>query len=120
MWKPKRLSTTFRVPDSNKSTLILATWQSAASLSHVNIQVIHALVIMNKKAHLAWQLYLEMETSSESFLLLHLIADDSYLVWLKFCLVIPYELDWSVFVVGQGFRCAGEDRPYAGLLGREA
>uniref|UniRef100_A0A3B3RYF4 Intraflagellar transport protein 56 n=1 Tax=Paramormyrops kingsleyae TaxID=1676925 RepID=A0A3B3RYF4_9TELE len=34
--------------------------------------------IMNKKAHLAWQLYLKLETSAESFSLLQLIANDCY------------------------------------------
>ncbi|KAJ3093189.1 Intraflagellar transport protein 56 [Quaeritorhiza haematococci] len=34
--------------------------------------------IMNKKPRLAWELYLKMETSSESFSLLQLIANDAY------------------------------------------
>ncbi|RKO86192.1 Tetratricopeptide repeat protein 26 [Blyttiomyces helicus] len=34
--------------------------------------------IMNKKPRLAWELYLKMETSSESFSLLQLIANDCY------------------------------------------
>ncbi|XP_077428121.1 intraflagellar transport protein 56 [Vanacampus margaritifer] len=34
--------------------------------------------IMNKKARLAWELYLKMGTSSDSFSLLQLIANDSY------------------------------------------
>ncbi|NXW50993.1 IFT56 protein, partial [Nyctiprogne leucopyga] len=34
--------------------------------------------IMNKKPHLAWKLYLKMETSGESFNLLQLIANDCY------------------------------------------
>ncbi|KAM3835880.1 intraflagellar transport protein 56-like [Diretmus argenteus] len=34
--------------------------------------------IMNRKAHLAWELYLKMETSAESFSLLQLIANDCY------------------------------------------
>uniref|UniRef100_A0A5F9DE38 Intraflagellar transport protein 56 n=1 Tax=Oryctolagus cuniculus TaxID=9986 RepID=A0A5F9DE38_RABIT len=34
--------------------------------------------IMNKKPRLAWELYLKMETSSESFSILQLIANDCY------------------------------------------
>lgn len=34
--------------------------------------------IMNRKSRLAWELYLKMETSSESFSLLQLIANDCY------------------------------------------
>ncbi|XP_006816824.1 intraflagellar transport protein 56-like [Saccoglossus kowalevskii] len=34
--------------------------------------------IMNRKARLAWELYLKMETSGESFSLLQLIANDCY------------------------------------------
>ncbi|KAL5961314.1 Intraflagellar transport protein 56 [Taenia solium] len=34
--------------------------------------------IMNKKPRSAWELYLKMETSAESFSLLHLIANDCY------------------------------------------
>lgn len=34
--------------------------------------------IMNRKARLAWELYLKMDTSSESFSLLGLIANDCY------------------------------------------
>ena len=36
--------------------------------------------IMNRKARLAWELYLKMETSAESFSLLQLIANDCYKV----------------------------------------
>jgi intraflagellar transport protein 56 len=33
---------------------------------------------MNKKPHLAWEIYINMETSNESLALLNLIANDSY------------------------------------------
>ena len=36
--------------------------------------------IMNRKPRLAWELYLKMETSAESFSLLQLIANDCYKV----------------------------------------
>lgn len=38
---------------------------------------------MNKKPRLAWELYLKMETSGESFSLLQLIANDCYKVSLN-------------------------------------
>lgn len=38
--------------------------------------------IMNRKPRLAWELYLKMETSGESFSLLQLIANDCYKVLL--------------------------------------
>ena len=44
--------------------------------------------IMNKKPRLAWELYLKMETSSESFSILQLIANDCYKV--NFCWVLAY------------------------------
>jgi len=36
---------------------------------------------MNKRARLAWELYLKMETSGESFSLLQLVANDCYKVY---------------------------------------
>jgi intraflagellar transport protein 56 len=36
--------------------------------------------IMNKKPKLAWELYLKMETSGESFSILQMIANDCYKV----------------------------------------
>lgn len=38
------------------------------------------LDIMNKKPRLAWELYLKMDTSGESFSILQLIANDCYKV----------------------------------------
>lgn len=56
--------------------------------------------IMNKKPRLAWELYLKMETSSESFSLLQLIANDCYKVSLnenegnlKICITLLYWLN---------------------------
>ena len=34
--------------------------------------------MMNKKPHLAWEIYINMETSNESLSLLNLIANDCY------------------------------------------
>ncbi len=44
--------------------------------------------IMNRKARLAWELYLKMETSGESFSLLQLIANDCY----KVCVLTNIQL----------------------------
>ena len=45
--------------------------------------------IMNQKPGLAWDLYLKMETSHESYSLLGIIANDCYKVWLTlFCLSV--------------------------------
>lgn len=38
---------------------------------------------MNGKARLAWELYMSMETSGESFALLQIIANDCYKVSLS-------------------------------------
>ncbi|XP_014674786.1 PREDICTED: intraflagellar transport protein 56-like [Priapulus caudatus] len=45
---------------------------------YVYISWLARTYIMNRKARLAWELYLKMETSSESFSLLQLIANDCY------------------------------------------
>lgn len=39
---------------------------------------VSSAVIMNRKPRLAWEVYLKMETSGESFSLLQLIANDCY------------------------------------------
>ncbi|XP_047143283.1 intraflagellar transport protein 56 isoform X2 [Hydra vulgaris] len=45
---------------------------------YVYISWLARIYVMNRKARLAWELYLKMETSSESFSLLQLIANDCY------------------------------------------
>ncbi|CAH1795130.1 unnamed protein product [Owenia fusiformis] len=45
---------------------------------YVYLSWLARIYIMNRKARLAWELYLKMETSGESFSLLQLIANDCY------------------------------------------
>lgn len=52
---------------------------------------------MNKKPRLAWELYLKMETSSESFSVLQLIANDCYKVRHYINKVLVY-FELSVYV----------------------
>lgn len=46
----------------------------------VSVLILCLLDIMNQKARLAWELYLKMGTSSDSFSLLQVIANDCYKV----------------------------------------
>ena len=54
--------------------------------------------IMNGKARIAWELYLKMETSGESFSLLQLIANDCYKVsvfitsFYQLIFILPFDL----------------------------
>uniref|UniRef100_UPI00358E2640 intraflagellar transport protein 56-like n=1 Tax=Myxine glutinosa TaxID=7769 RepID=UPI00358E2640 len=45
---------------------------------HVYRNCLARCYIMNRKPRLAWELYLQMETSGDSFPLLHIIANDCY------------------------------------------
>ncbi|XP_057323808.1 intraflagellar transport protein 56 [Microplitis mediator] len=45
---------------------------------YVYISLLAYCYIMNKKAHIAWELYLKMDTSTQSFNLLQLIANTCY------------------------------------------
>ena len=57
-----------------KYVYVFGKWASYFNLAFGSID------IMNRKARLAWELYLKMETSAESFSLLQLIANDCYKV----------------------------------------
>jgi len=52
-----------------------------------------SLDIMNGSSYLAWDLYLKMETSAESFNLLHLIANDCY----KVLIHLGFSFSWTFF-----------------------
>ena len=89
--------------DKNKSDYVYLSWLARCcmfsfSLNDVNIcwyitvwlfyccqwTLLSYLDIMNQKARLAWELYMKMETSAESFSLLQLIANDCYKVTLLY------------------------------------
>lgn len=73
----------------------LRTFTLLASISHEDIFVfsnLHGMLVlslftdvMNHKPRFAWELYLKMETSGESFSLLQLIANDCYKVLCVLC-----------------------------------
>jgi len=60
--------------------------------------------IMNRKARLAWELYLKMETSGESFSLLQLIANDCYKVNTLCCLDVI-----ETTYLAMSFKLSGEE-----------
>ena len=53
------------------------------TLLYFTLRISFSTDIMNHKPRLAWELYLKMETSGESFSLLQLIANDCYKVCRK-------------------------------------
>ena len=63
-------------------TLILAGWLSAVSHApfKLHVIIIDLAVVMNRKPKSAWELYLKLETSGDSFNLLLLVANDCYKV----------------------------------------
>ena len=71
---------------------------------------------MNGKARIAWELYLKMETSGESFSLLQLIANDCYKV-----LTSIFHLGIRIFLISfRKIRIAGfETLDKAAALGLE-
>ena len=60
---------------------LLTVWQN----DYAYLSWLARCYIMNNKARLAWELYVKLETSAESFSLLQLIANDCYKVtgWSK-------------------------------------
>ncbi|KAG8523320.1 Intraflagellar transport protein 56 [Galemys pyrenaicus] len=65
-----------------KNDYIYLSWLArncVSSVFPIHLKNTYFLIdIMNKKPRLAWELYLKMETSGESFSLLQLIANDCY------------------------------------------
>ena len=96
--------------------------------------------IMNRKSRLAWELYLKMETSGESFSLLQLIANDCYKVSNRqkithfngymyieltnnhLCVITctVSSVDGTVLLCCQSLWCVGEIGPEPWILGGEA
>ena len=88
--------------------------------------------IMNGKARIAWELYLKMETSGESFSLLQLIANDCYkvltaarifLISFRKIRIAIHNMYWftdgSVLLRCQSFRHAWASWPQPRVLGRK-
>ena len=96
--------------------------------------------IMNRKSRLAWELYLKMETSGESFSLLQLIANDCYKVsnrqkithfngymyieltnnhWCVITCTVS-SVDGTVLLCCQSLWCVGEIGPEPWILGGKA
>ena len=65
--------------------------------------------VMNHKPRFAWELYLKMETSGESFSLLQLIANDCYKVLYVLCVTFTQCLNRS---------WEGHDLPYCKIQGK--
>ena len=72
---------------------------------------------MNRKARLAWEMYLKMETSSESFSLLQLIANDCYEVTHRPICYLEKGIEGSVAYPGSlGSNRKSWEYPPAGAL----
>uniref|UniRef100_T2MK78 Intraflagellar transport protein 56 n=1 Tax=Hydra vulgaris TaxID=6087 RepID=T2MK78_HYDVU len=74
-----KISLEFTIQSSISRKLIMLLIQNEKMKNdYVYISWLARIYVMNRKARLAWELYLKMETSSESFSLLQLIANDCY------------------------------------------
>jgi hypothetical protein len=82
-WRSKykwKKNTNFNIFDLNNNKAFLLIQNEKIKTNYIYLTWLARCYIHNKKARLAWELYLKLGHSNESFSLLQLIANDCYKV----------------------------------------